>query len=144
MNEQITTDKDVSHFYNEVLMYSAIPAYTLLLIFGVVVGQNAVGSLFVVMILLSHYAAQKTSLKLKVSILRVSKSGLYKATFYTIGFLCVMHCLTNILFYDLVNPVSSLFAFFLCYAMLGFTVKTLQLMVFVREKRENKNKKSNK
>jgi|TARA_B110000211_G_scaffold207660_1_gene243620 hypothetical protein len=141
MGEIIVTDKEVSHFYNEVLMYSAIPAYTLLLAFGVIVGQNAVGSIFVVVILLSHYAAQKTSIKLNVSMERVCKSGIYKATVYTMALLSVLHCLTNILFYDLYNPISSVIAFLLCYVMLGMTLKTLELMMFVRKKREEKNKK---
>lgn len=142
MNEISVTDKEVSHFYNEVLMYSSIPAYTLILAFGAIAGQNAVGSIFVVVILLSHYAAQKTSIKLNVSMERVCKSGIYKATFYTMILLSVLHCLTNILFYELYNPISSFLAFLLCYVMLGMTVKTLELMMFVRRKREEKSKKN--
>ena len=57
-SEQLTTAP--GNEFRDILLYSAIPAYSAFIVFGVIVGQNAVGALFMIIILLGQYAIKKT------------------------------------------------------------------------------------
>lgn len=136
--------------FRDILMFSAVPAYLALLTFGIIVGQVAVGSVFMVMVLLGQYALKKTMIRCDISLDKLISEGLYGAAFYPVLILSVMHYATNVLFAGINNPASSVTAFALCYLMLFISIKTHVWFGYLHERRRSKakaksvNKKSKK
>tara|TARA_Y100000780_G_scaffold31483_1_gene25730 strand:- start:72 stop:521 length:450 start_codon:yes stop_codon:yes gene_type:complete len=130
--------------FRDALLFTAVPAYTAMLIFGILVGQVAVGSLFMVVILVGQYALKKTMTRCDISINELKTLGIYSASFYTILILSSLHFLTNLLFAEINNPASSFVAFLLCYLMLFISVQTHVWFSYLHERRKSKKQMSTK
>ena len=135
-SEQLTTAP--GNEFRDILLYSAIPAYSAFIVFGVIVGQNAVGALFMIIILLGQYAIKKTMYRCKVTIQELTQDGIYSSALIPISLLSGMHYLTNLFYSGINSPMGSVAAFILSYVMLFISVQTHVWFGFLEKRRQQK------
>ena len=138
MSQKQSNPINPSDEFRDILLYSAVPVYTLFIAFGVIVGESAVGAVFMIMILLGQYAIKKTQVRCNITFNELVKSGLYRGALLPIAIMSVMHYLTNVLFAGLNNPASSVLAFALCYLMLFLNVQTHAWFAYLYQRRQAK------
>ena len=49
----------VTKEFAEIFLYTSIPVYVAFLVLGLAVGQNAAGSLYMIIVIIGHYALNK-------------------------------------------------------------------------------------
>jgi len=130
----------VTKEFAEIFLYTSIPVYVAFLVLGLAVGQNAAGSLYMIIVIIGHYALNKAlkrhgEMNDKTAINTVS---ILKSAVPVLTTLTFLHYLSNSFIGHIDAAIGSVTALVVSAELLAIVCKTQSWFSHLENKRSEK------